>query len=114
MWNENSHNVSNMQNRKKISYDEREKIEKIRLKKIFKRSGAIKPKIWMGKDGVTSMFIEQLNRQLKMDKLVKVKVQKNYLKFDDVEKMAHKVANDTDSCLVDVRGRTFSLHKPRN
>ena len=103
-----------MQKGKKISDDEREKIEKNRLRKIFKRSGAIKPKIWIGKDGVTSTFIEQLNRQLKINKLVKVKVQKNFLKYDDIEKMAHKVANNTGSYLVDVRGRTFSLHKQRN
>lgn len=106
--------MSNMQNRKTISHNEREKIEKIRLKKVFKRSGAIEPKIWIGKDGVTSAFIEQLNKQLKMDKLVKVKVQKNFLEYDDVEKMAHKVAKDTSSLLVDVRGRTFCLHKLHN
>lgn len=102
-----------MQNRKEISPDEREKVEKIRMRRIFRRSGTIKPKIWIGNDGVTSTLIEQLNNHLKIDKLVKVKVQKNSLKSDDVEKMARKVANDTSSYLVDIRGRTFSLYKPR-
>ncbi len=102
-----------MQNRKEISPNEREKVEKIRMRRIFRRSGTIKPKIWIGKDGVTSTLIEQLNNQLKIDKLVKVKVQKNPLKSDNVAKMARKVASDTSSYLVDIRGRTFSLHKPR-
>ncbi len=96
---------------KKISSNEKNKVKKNRMKKIFQRSGAIKPKIWIGKEGITSTLIELVSRQLKIYKLVKIKVQKNLSKDSKIEKMALLIAKDTNSNLVDVRGRTFTLYK---
>jgi len=81
------------------------------MKKIFQRSGAIKPKIWIGKEGITSTLIELVSRQLEIDKLVKIKIQRNFSKDSKIEKMALLIARDTNSNLVDVRGRTFTLYK---
>jgi len=53
-----------------------------------------------------------LNNQLKTNKLVKVKIQKNILENEQIEEIAQKVAKDTNSNSIDVRGRTFSLFKP--
>ncbi len=100
-----------MHGNKKISSNEKNKVKKNRMKKIFQRSGAIKPKIWIGKEGITSTLIELVSRQLKIDKLVKIKVQKNLSKDSKIEKMALLIAKDTNSNLVDVRGRTFTLYK---
>ncbi|MCW4032309.1 MAG: YhbY family RNA-binding protein [Candidatus Bathyarchaeota archaeon] len=77
-----------------------------------KKASTIKTKIWIGKEGITSTFIEQLNNQLKTNKLVKVKIQKNILENEQIEEIAQKTAKDTNSNLIDIRGRTFSLFKP--
>lgn len=111
MWNENNHYVFNMQMDKKISLNEREKIKKNKMKKILKKSTMIKPKIWIGKDGVTLKLVEQISRRLKIDKLVKIKVQKAIIEHEKIEKMAKKVTKETNSELVDIRGRTFALYK---
>ena len=100
-----------MHGNKKISNNEKNKIKKNRMNKIFQRSGAIKPKIWIGKDGITSSLIELVSRQLKIDKLVKIKVQRNLSKDTKIEEMALLIAGDTNSNIVDIRGRTFTLYK---
>lgn len=100
-----------MHGNKKISSNEKNKVKKNRMKKIFQRSGAIKPKIWIGKEGITSTLIELVSRQLEIDKLVKIKIQRNLSKDSKIEKMALLIARDTNSNLVDVRGRTFTLYK---
>ena len=100
-----------MHGNKKISSNEKNKVKKNRMKKIFQRSGAIKPKIWIGKEGITSTLIELVSRQLEIDKLVKIKIQRNFSKDSKIEKMALLIARDTNSNLVDVRGRTFTLYK---
>ncbi len=111
MWNEDNHYVFNMQMDKKISLNEREKIKKNKMKKKLVQSTMIKPKIWIGKDGVTLKLVEQIKRQLKIDKLIKIKIQKAIIVHGEIEKIAKKVSKETNSELVDIRGRTFALYK---
>ena len=103
-----------MQHNEKVSFNEREKIEKAKIKRLQKKASTIKSRIWIGKEGITSNFIEQLNNQLKTNKLVKVKIQKNILENEQIEEIAQKTAKDTNSILIDIRGRTFSLFKQRD
>jgi RNA-binding protein len=97
-----------MQTNKEISLNKR---EKNKMSQIFKKSGIIKPKIWIGKDGVNLRHVEQINRRLKTDKLVKIKVQKAISENEEIEKMAKKIIKETNSKLIDIRGRTFTLYK---
>jgi len=92
---------------------QREAVEKKRRYRLSRRSSSIKPKIWIGKTGVTATFIEQLNKQLKADKLVKVKVQKSIAGNDDLTEISQSVASATGSTLIDVRGRTFTLYRSK-
>jgi len=101
-----------MQHSEKVSFNKREKTEKAKIKRLKKKASTIKTKIWIGKEGITSTFIERLNNQLKTNKLVKVKIQKNILESEQIEEIAQKVTKDTNSNLIDIRGRTFSLFKP--
>lgn len=103
-----------MQQNEKVSFNEREKNKKAKIKRLHKKASTIKSRIWIGKEGITSTFIEQLNNQLKTNKLVKVKIQKNILENEKIEEIAQKVAKETNSNLIDVRGRTFSLFKPND
>ncbi|WP_455368915.1 YhbY family RNA-binding protein [[Eubacterium] cellulosolvens] len=78
-----------------------------------RRSSKLKPKIWIGKTGVTDAFIDQLNKQLKSDKLVKVKSQKVAIANKDLLEITKIVATATESSIVDLRGSTFTLYKPK-
>jgi RNA-binding protein len=71
----------------------------------------MKPTIWIGKEAVTVMLMNQIKTQLKASQLVKVKVQKSVLSTESVKDIAETVAKATSSTLVDIRGRTFTLYK---
>ena len=63
---------------------------------------------------MTAAFIDQLNRQLKADKLVKVKTQKSVSDDREISEISRDVASATNSQVIDVRGRTFTLYKQKS
>jgi RNA-binding protein len=79
--------------------------------KLFQKSGVTKPTVWIGKEGVTASVLDQIKVQLKVNQLVKAKVQRSGLSSESVREVAEKVAKETSSTLVDARGRTFTLYK---
>ncbi len=105
--------MSEVRNDQTLSNEQREASEKKRLHRLSRRSSVTKPKIWIGKSGVTGAFIDQLNRQLEADRLVKVKVQKSVSGTQDVMEISKSVASAAEASLIDVRGRTFTLYKAK-
>ena len=79
--------------------------------RLHRKSGTIKPTVWIGKEAVTPMLLNQIKTQLKASQLVKAKVQQSALSTESVKDIAETVAKATSSTLVDIRGRTFTLHK---
>jgi RNA-binding protein len=77
------------------------------------RSVSTKPKIWIGKAGLTDQFITQLKRQLKVDRLVKVKVQKSFASEHEMNEITGAAAAATGAYVIDIRGRTFTLYRER-
>ncbi|GAB6101494.1 YhbY family RNA-binding protein [Thermococcus atlanticus] len=75
----------------------------------------IEPKAWIGKRGLDESVINEINTQLKKDGILKVEIRKGALISTEMERkeIAEKVAELTDSELVDVRGKRFILFKPR-
>jgi RNA-binding protein len=71
------------------------------------------PTIWVGKEGASSQTMNEISRQLEKRKIVKVQVLKSALEDESVKGIALKTAQQTESSLIDVRGHTFILHKPR-
>ncbi|HOI13726.1 MAG TPA: YhbY family RNA-binding protein [Methanoculleus sp.] len=67
----------------------------------------LKPTIWVGKRGVTSVMIEEIRRQLKDRKVVKVR----WLRNTEVD--PEEVAASAGAVLVEVRGRTLVLTERR-
>jgi RNA-binding protein YhbY len=57
--------------------------------------------------------MKQIATQLKTRELIKLKVQKSALAETETNAVAEKVAASTGSTLVEVIGRTFTLHKRR-
>jgi RNA-binding protein len=72
-----------------------------------------KPTIWVGKEGASPQTIKEISRQLDRRRIVKVQILNSALKSGSAKDIASKTAQQTESALVDVRGHTFILHKPR-
>ncbi|NLB01054.1 MAG: YhbY family RNA-binding protein [Methanomicrobiales archaeon] len=77
----------------------------------------LKPTVWVGKRGITNVMIDEIRRQLKDRKIIKVRWLRN-TELDPAE-----VAASAGAVLVEVRGRTLVLreqrrlptgHNPRN
>jgi len=72
-----------------------------------------KPTVWVGKAGVSEGLLEEVSRQLDARRAVKVKVQRSALAERKVAEVAAEVAERTGAELIEVRGRTFVLYRPR-
>jgi len=72
-----------------------------------------KPTIWIGKEGASSHILNEISRQLEKREMVKVKVLKSALKEEETREIASKIAQETESTLIDVRGHTIILYKIR-
>ena len=88
------------------------------MSKRFKRRLASamtleKPTVWVGKAGVSEGLIQEISRQLDARRAIKVKVQRSLLATYTVEQVAAMVAERTGAELIEVRGRTFVLYRPR-
>ncbi len=103
--------MSNMWSSKKISSSKRESSQKKALRRLVERSGAMKPTIWIGKNGVTKTLIEQVVAQLKANKIVKLKVQKPVVESESMQEIVEKILKASNSSLVNIRGRTFTIFK---
>ena len=85
-----------------------------KMKRRIKRELNVeKPTVWIGKEGATSHILNEISRQLEKKKMVKVKMLKTALKDEDAKNVASKIAQQTESTLIDVRGHTFILYKNR-
>jgi RNA-binding protein len=72
-----------------------------------------KPTVWIGKEGATTQLIKEINNQLKKREMIKAKILKTALQEKKAKEIATKIAAQTDSTLIEVRGHTFMLYKPR-
>jgi RNA-binding protein len=75
----------------------------------------IPPRAWIGKKGLDDGVIDEINTQLEKDGVLKVEIRKGALISTGLDRrdLAEKVAELTDSELIDVRGKRFILFKPR-
>lgn len=65
----------------------------------------------VGKNGVTPSLIEELRRQLKDNKLIKVKLLKSAVDVMPRAEVAKELAEKTRSELIEVKGNTVVLFK---
>ena len=86
-------------------------MEKEKLYQLKSEANQINPILNIGKNGVTDTLIEELNKQIKANRLVKVRVLKSAEEGKDVKAIAEEIANATRSTLIEVRGRTVVLYR---
>jgi len=72
-----------------------------------------KPVVIIGKKGPTDFSISEISKTFNRSKLVKVKILKTALVNADKKDIAHRVADATDSKMVEMRGHTFVLFKSK-
>ncbi|MDI3544111.1 MAG: RNA-binding protein [Candidatus Woesearchaeota archaeon] len=73
---------------------------------------SIDPLLRIGKNGVSDSFVDELIRALKKHHLVKIKVLKaaSYSGREEIERLAYDLAGRTESKVVSIIGRTFTLY----
>lgn len=68
-----------------------------------------KPKIRVGKYGVTQGVVDEIVRRLEQNNVVKIKILKSCLKNESFDGIAEKIVKLTHSNLVETRGHTIIL-----
>jgi len=83
-----------------------------RMKRRIKREFSMeKATVRIGKSGVTPQLLEEVDRQLEKNEIVKVKILKSALAERKAREVASEVAQKTNASLVEVRGHTFILYR---
>jgi RNA-binding protein len=89
-------------------------MNKRRMRKTkYREIRLAEPTIRIGKKRATDSLVEEIAKQLDKREVVKVKVLKTALVDEDMEELAQKVAKETDSKVVYLRGHTFALYRPK-
>ena len=81
---------------------------KHRLKEVY----AEKPKLIIGKNGITEAILKEIDRQFNINHVIKIKFLTNFL-TDDFQADIDKITKKTKSSLVDKRGKTIILYRQR-
>ncbi|MFX0037702.1 MAG: YhbY family RNA-binding protein [Promethearchaeota archaeon] len=77
--------------------------------KEFKNALHSHPHCILGKRGISDEFINHVTKLLKRYKIIKVKALKSVVTKSNMEELAQKVSNLTNSYLLDIRGKIFVL-----
>ena len=85
--------------------------EKEAKKEIMRRAKDIQPTLHVGKDGLKESIFEELRTQIKVHRIVKVKVLPS--SEPETAEIARSLADAVDSVIVDVRGSTLVLADKR-
>lgn len=72
-----------------------------------------RPAIRIGKKGASDLLVREIAKRLDKREVVKVKVLKTALIGEKVDEIAQKVAKETDSEIIHLRGHTFTLYRPK-
>lgn len=86
-------------------------MDKDRLYQLKSEANQLNPILNIGKNGVTDTLIEELNKQIKANRLVKVRVLRSAEDEKNVKEIAEEIASATRSTLIEVRGRTVVLYR---
>ena len=80
-------------------------------RRIKSALSAERPTVHVGKEGATTQIINEVAKQLDTREMIKAKILRTALKDEEAKNIAAKIAEQTESELVEVRGHTFLLYK---
>jgi RNA-binding protein len=78
---------------------------------LREKAKALKPLVWVGKNGLTERVIQQTKNLLTKRKLVKIKLLSSFIEGHDKKQTAMELALRTDSALVELTGFMVVLYK---
>ncbi len=81
------------------------------FQKDFQKVLLSKPHVILGKKGITDEFIKHVLKLLKKYKIIKIKVLKSIAYNSNIKEIANQISKETNSYLIDVRGKKFILSK---
>ena len=79
-------------------------------KELKQKINNLKPNFRIGKNKISENFIEQINDNLKKNKICKIKVINEQSK-EDIDIIIKEVKNKTESEVIEKKGFTFTLYK---
>jgi RNA-binding protein len=79
--------------------------------KLKEKAKTLEPVIRIGKNGLTENTIKEIKKQLNKKKLIKVKLLKAFVKGKDKKLVANKIAEETNSKVIDLVGFVVILYK---
>ena len=85
--------------------------EKEAKKEIMRRANDMSPTLHVGKDGLKESVFEELRTQIKVNRIVKVKVLPS--SESETADIADALAKATDAVIVDTRGNVLILTDKR-
>jgi RNA-binding protein len=71
------------------------------------------PTLWVGKDGLTPQVLIEVEKQLNRQRMIKIRILRTALIEETAQVIATRVAQQTKSALVEVRGHVFILYRKR-
>lgn len=71
------------------------------------------PPVQVGKLGLTARVVAEVRRRLDQEASVKVRVLGTGLGAETCRDLSARLASETGSMVIEVRGHTFVLHKPK-
>ena len=86
-------------------------MDKKRIMELRGMAARMESATHVGKNGVTDSLVEEVARQLKDNKLVKVKVLKSALETATRDEIARQLAEKAGAELIEVKGNTVVLFK---
>lgn len=86
-------------------------MDKIKQYTLKKESVSLTPLMSIGKNGLSDSSIDELKKQLKAKRLVKVRIHKNSGESDDMKTAAAELCEKCGAELIDIRGRTATFYK---
>ncbi len=81
------------------------------LQELRSAANKLNVTVTVGKNGITDATIEELDRHLKKEKLVKVRLLKSATHETGMQVQADTLAEKTRSRLVEIRGGTAVFHR---
>lgn len=82
-------------------------------RRIKHELSAERPTVWIGKNGISQEVLAEIDSQLERMEMMKVKILKTALEGNNAKTIATKIAMQTESVLVEVRGHTFMLFRKK-
>ncbi len=73
-----------------------------------------KPTLWIGKDGFNLQVLNEVEKQLSKQKMLKIKILRAALEKETAQIIATRAAEQANASLVEVRGHVFILYRRHN